>query len=103
MNATGPVTTPIAVSKRRDSHSDHEDAFEAAPDYHRTIAQALAEALEKGLEFQDENVTDGNFCLYFYFIVVIIIVIFLITFLAHLRTTIKEFCDLICRGISTCG
>lgn len=57
-NVTGPVMTSSPISRRRDSHSDQEDAFEAAPDYHRTIAQALAEAIEKGLEIQDENVTD---------------------------------------------
>lgn len=59
--------TPSPASRRRDSHSDQEDTFETVPDYRRTIAQALAEAIEKGLEFQDDNVTDGNLFYLFLF------------------------------------
>lgn len=81
MNVTGSVMTSSPISRRRDSHSDQEDAFEAAPDYHLTIAQALAEAIERGLEIQDENVTDGNLVVFTYFIVIIILTIAL----AHLR------------------
>lgn len=93
--------TSSPISRRRDSHSDQEDAFEAAPDYHRTIAQALAEAIEKGLEIQDENVTDGNLAVFF---------LFYCNYninnrfgASQILKAIKKFCDLICRGISTCG